>query len=214
MLKGLLAAATALALSGFSAQAAIVTINFEANRLTGDAEAFAALGISTFGSLTGSFTYDDGLPDGQGTSLDGQSVYGYDDKSSMTTSVNGVDLTGSADDYVFSRDGFSRTSDVFRVYNYDAFNGLAGVTDSLAYILVDTLDPSVWSGLGRTAEDLNAASSRYFNLALAIDGGIYSISTFDLNFSAPAVPLPAGAPLLLTGLAGLALIRRRARRAA
>ena len=60
------------------------------------------------------------------------------------------------------------------------------------------------SSLGVTSSSFTA-SSMSFNFASQGSG----TAVFDVSFATGAIPLPAGAPLLLTGIAGMAWLRRR-----
>lgn len=216
MKKFFLASVFAISLSG-AAQAASVTINFEAANLYGSG--LSLLGLSAGDSLTGSFTYNDALPDSQQSYANSLSSYddGYDFDSSMSVTIGGTTYTGSVDNTVQSRDGIADGTvdifDYFVSYAEGLFNSLPGIVDSSGYVVAYDVDESIWSGLARSAEELDGAQVSQLVLTLTPDtGSSFEILSDNVTFSSPdltPVPLPAGGALLLAGLGALAFLRRR-----
>lgn len=129
--------------------------------------------------------------------FDGQISY----EETLLTMV-GEELIGVADGVTMSAtvDGqfFDETSDV----DYPAYPELTftdGLITDINYVLVHGVN-----GVDFSAYSFTEGS--FTDVFWAIDENAYYV-TFE-SFSAPAVPLPAGLPLVLTGLGALAWVRK------
>ena len=220
------AVAVAMALPG-AAQAATRTIDFTVDGFSvynySGADFFAELGFGTTGtiSVSGSFSFDtDAAP------LAGPYSYSSNDRvylpyQSFTVEISdGTDsrtLTGAAStstsDRIIVRDGKS-TSDYFQVSS-STDQGFSSGYD-LDYFYFQSYGASnTFSGLDvPTVSELNSLPYPFFNVRIdEVDGGgVADLYGQDVTFSksSAVIPLPAGLPLLLSGLAGLVWLRRRA----
>ena len=131
--------------------------------------------------------------------FDSGTVYSFDSAKAGTISVldsaysiaSGTIIRASG-----SKDGYS-AGDAVNIYAviYDAAN----IADAKNYIVSDVLSKSI----NATGSDLNAS---FGNMASTASTNMFRNSTY----TAAAVPEPTSGPLLLLGMAGLALKRKRA----
>lgn len=224
------AAAVSLGLAS-AAQAATYQAVFTG--LQNNNGALSALGAEA-GATTMTFTWD---VDETAAPLSGpytyrNSYYNYYEYSyvylpyeSFTVSVGGVSLSGdpsnSTNDFIFvrdgTRDGRYNIYDQFQVYsdvNIDLSNGW--VVDFFRFYAYD-YDETLLSGLDHpTVSEISSldyfmrGEIRLYNAASGTYAHLFS-QTAPTITEISAVPLPAGAPLLIGGLAALGLIRRRKR---
>ncbi|GAA6187913.1 VPLPA-CTERM sorting domain-containing protein [Litorivita sp. NS0012-18] len=165
--------------------------------------AFLALSTATTGqaaTVTGTFGYNDpGGPFDAG-------FHTYHDMGSLTVGAGG-NLCYAAPYNCFSFSGNTVQAN---------FNIGAADLPFLGFVFD-------FAGLGEVITGVNilsnttalTAGNLYFDadsFAIDLNGSIYGSATFELEL-APAVPLPAGLPLLLSGLAAAGLIRRKAKKA-
>jgi hypothetical protein len=165
-------------------------------------------GTNTTLAVPGSYTYGNTFGAGSGT-----------------TSVSSTNTSGFYDDYVFTISGASADSvtSTINLGNTLEINGLQAAL--FTYASGETVPvagsplASGWStafnsnGVGGTISVIPATTLNPGSYVLEIQGtvagtagGSYSGS---LNLAPAAVPLPAGLPLLLSGVIGVGLLRRR-----
>jgi hypothetical protein len=210
-------AAAALVTAGLagSAGAAVVTYDFVATGFTGN----SANLLATIGSdpVTGRITYDDAA------GVDAGSYSGPEDyrttflrfPGSLSITVNGTTYEAAPPTGVFTEDIDSNVDWLDDGNNFyfgdNPFVGPGGVAQSLfeAFnIIVYAGRETSWEGPTPTVAQLNAATSRQ---ALFLIGPDFARAT-NVTFSSPVVapvPLPAGGVLLVSAIAGLALMNRR-----
>lgn len=209
--------AVALIALGIPAQAATVTINFSgtALNLSGFSSTIGGFGEDT--TFSGSFSFDDTQPAGPGGFAFYQSLSSsvtFDSGQSVTVDTpraNSIALQDSAS-----------TESVALVQN-----GLAGGLLQFALLLESGTDGALGgTGLSRLTAlvqsgDISSFTSRLFRLdfvrnSSSIFGDCGSgctlsgtINTFALEGAPSAVPLPAPGLLLLAGLLGGVVLKRR-----
>jgi hypothetical protein len=137
---------------------------------------------------------------------------------SFSVSVGGVTLTGmpstSTAERVFLRDGVADgthdTLDQFQVASFTDQSLAGGVTLNDMLFTAYSYDETVFSGLDHPGEDLlDALDWQFGRIRLTLADGQAAYITASGTPDISAVPLPAGAPLLIGGIAALALMRRR-----
>lgn len=214
-------AAAALVTAGLagSAGAAVVTIDFVATGFTGtSASLLAAIGS---GPVTGRLTIDDA------SGVDAGSYFGPDYtktflrfQGSLSVTINGTTYEATPPTLVFSEDtdiidltvDYEQTSNNF-YFGDNPFVGPGGAAQSLfeAFnIGVNALGATTWDGAIPTVAQLNAATG--FGKSASFLIGPDFVRSTNLTFSSPVVapvPLPAGGVLLVSAIAGLALMSRR-----
>jgi hypothetical protein len=211
-------AAAAFVTAGLAGSAAAlpVTFDFVATGFTGNsASLLAAIGNDP---VTGRITYDDaaGVIDGQYIGPDYRETL-VRFQGSLSVTINGTTYEATPPTRVYSVDVDSNVDYIDNTNSFyfgdDLFVGPGGVAQSLFEnfnIFVSTYAINTWDGLTPTVAQLNAATSReaVFYRGLGVEFALATNVTFSAPVVAP-VPLPAGGALLVSVIAGLALMSRR-----
>lgn len=227
-MKNLIAAAALLCGAASAAQA--ITYQVEFSNLSEYNDALSILGADpsatsmtftwevdeTAGLLTTPYSY----------SYSGYSYqWGYLPYETFSMSVGGVTLLGgpstSTNDRVYLLDGISDGSgniyDLYQVFTNTNQVLSDGWYVDYFYLTMYDYDETSFSGLDHpSAEELNNLDQyrySYVILRNAVTGGYARLSSNSAPTvtEVPTVPLPAGAPLLIGGLAAFAFLRRRQR---
>ena len=161
-------------------------------------------------AIAGNFTFEGAIDFGTFDGSDQTTIQMWLDSSvGSSTTWNGTDLGGT----ILSKDGIgtnpgSATTSFFFFELVDAI----GATD---FVVTHDDGFAIYDG-----DDLvggkKGPTSKQVTEVLGFDGGMFSLlyvatngDPSVLNINATPVPLPAGLPLLLAGLGGLAVLRRR-----
>lgn len=227
-MKRTIIAAAFSALLSLPASAATQLFEVDLIGINGDAALLADLGISANSDATVQFSIDFAL--GPATTVLGASQdirkYNYDFVNLLIggETISLVDADGSTN-RLHIRDGkASSTADQLQIFSagtagsgYSDFGLIAYESDETAYSHGDSVTDAL----------LNGFQGRHFYMGREINGVRYQISTSNLFFrevdqiastslqpdteQPSPVPLPASFPLILAGLGGLFLLRRRSK---
>lgn len=212
-----------LSLGAGPLRAASITVDFLAeniqpgNSATTDAT-FALLGLARGESVTGRFTFDPTFPD------DREQFAGFFDRGRSFAASFSVTIGSTTYEAPFASavsietvsNPFGVAADVFAIAGGQIFDSVPGVRFSTASITTSEPDLDRFNGLFRDFSIIDAMSVKSFEISFfESQTNFVEFRSDQVTFSAvTAVPAPLPAVLLLTGLGGLAMMRRRARRAA
>jgi hypothetical protein len=218
-------AAAALVTAGLagSAGAAVVTYDFVATDFTvytiGNIDltkANALMAAIGGGAVTGRITYD------TAAGVDVGSYFGPEDfrtthlrfPGSLSVTINGTTYEATPPTFVFSVDkDMDENGEAFNSFDIGD-NPFVGPGESEQELFeafninVSASGARTWDGVTPTVAQLNAATDRFASFAFSNNSGVKATK---VTFSAPVVapvPLPAGGVLLVSVIAGLAMMRR------
>lgn len=217
-----LSAALALALTATSpAMAGTVSFTFDNLSSSGIVESYFGVGANDTATVT--FDYDD-TPAYEST-YSYSTAYSYDyayfDLSQVTLTINGTSISMDPQYYgLYTYDftsGSSGYSDTIYFYDYYSSTGWSnGWSGSYNYAYVSGPFETFLDGTSPADADPSQATNGYLSFSFYDNsngysyGSLYSSSLVGVNVAGLApVPLPAGLPMLLAGLGGLAWLRRR-----